>query len=172
VDIADRIKSRRLELGMTLEDVANVLGVAKSTILRYETKDIGNMGIDKLETIAKALKCSPAYLMGWEVEKTAKGRELKFNDESFYVELTNPDADVSEMEMIGHIQDAFNMAAEQIKDPKILAELKKSILYQNEKISKKRSDAYAELKELVLKLDDTKLEQLCSYARYLTAQTK
>lgn len=68
MEISERIKKRRLYLGLTLEDVAEKLGVAKSTVLRYETKDIGNMGIDKLELLADALRCSPAYLMGWEDE--------------------------------------------------------------------------------------------------------
>jgi transcriptional regulator with XRE-family HTH domain len=68
VEISDRIKRRRLSLGLTLEDVAEKLGVAKSTVLRYETKDIGNMGIDKLALLAEVLRCTPYYLMGWEDE--------------------------------------------------------------------------------------------------------
>ncbi len=60
------IKKRRLELGLTLKDVAKALGVAESTVSRYESLDIQNMGIDKIEALAKVLKCSPAYLMGWE----------------------------------------------------------------------------------------------------------
>lgn len=60
------IKSRRLELGLTLKDVADALGVAESTILRYETSDIKNMGIDKVEALAKILECSPEYLLGWK----------------------------------------------------------------------------------------------------------
>lgn len=60
------IKKRCLELGLTLKDVAKALGVAESTVSRYESLDIQNMGIDKIEALAKVLKCSPAYLMGWE----------------------------------------------------------------------------------------------------------
>lgn len=60
------IKQRRLELGLTLKDVAKALGVAEATVSRYETKEIQNMGIDKLVPLAKVLCCSPGYLMGWE----------------------------------------------------------------------------------------------------------
>lgn len=60
------IKNRRLELGLTLKDVANALGVAESTVSRYESSDIQNMGIDKIEALAKVLQCEPTYLMGWE----------------------------------------------------------------------------------------------------------
>ena len=45
--------------------MAKALGVADSTVLRYESKDIQNMCIDKVETLSKVLKCDPAYLMGW-----------------------------------------------------------------------------------------------------------
>jgi len=66
MEINEIIKKRRDELNLTLEDVAQALGVAKSTVSRYETKDIHNMGIDKIEMLAKVLKCTPGYLMGWE----------------------------------------------------------------------------------------------------------
>lgn len=66
MDISKMIKSRRLELGLTLKDVASALGTAESTISRYESSNIQNMGIDKIEALAKVLRCSPGYLMGWE----------------------------------------------------------------------------------------------------------
>lgn len=70
--VNDKIKERRLELKLSLKDVANALGVAESTVSRYETKDIQNMGIDKIEALAKVLECSPGYLMGWEDNKTTE----------------------------------------------------------------------------------------------------
>lgn len=66
MEINERIKARRLELGLTLKDVADALNVAESTVSRYETSNIQNMGIDKIKTLADVLKCSPEYLMGWE----------------------------------------------------------------------------------------------------------
>ena len=51
-----------------MRDVADALGVSPSTVSRYESSDIQNMGIDKIEALAKVLRCSPAYLMGWEDE--------------------------------------------------------------------------------------------------------
>lgn len=65
-NIHNLIKQRRLELGLTLKDVSQALGVAESTILRYETSDIQNMGIDKIENLAKVLNTTPDYLMGWK----------------------------------------------------------------------------------------------------------
>ena len=40
MNTGDLIKKRRLELGLSLNDVAKALKVNKSTVLRYETKEI------------------------------------------------------------------------------------------------------------------------------------
>lgn len=66
MDISKIIKNRRQELGLTLKDIAKALGIAESTVSRYESSDIQNMGIDKIEALSNILECSPAYLMGWE----------------------------------------------------------------------------------------------------------
>lgn len=63
------IRARRKELGLTLKQVADKLGVSESLISRYESNDVKNMGIDKLIPLAKVLKTTPAYLMGWENNK-------------------------------------------------------------------------------------------------------
>lgn len=67
--VQDKIKKRRKELGLSLEDVAKVLNVNRSTVLRYESKSIEKMPIDVIPPLAKILKCSPEYLMGWEDDK-------------------------------------------------------------------------------------------------------
>lgn len=64
------IRARRKELGLTLKQVADKLGVSESLISRYESNDVKNMGIDKLIPLAKVLKTTPAYLMGWEKHDT------------------------------------------------------------------------------------------------------
>lgn len=71
MDVNKIIKNRRIELQLTLKDVAKALGVAESTVSRYETSDIQNMGIDKIKSLASVLKCSPGYLMGWEENKNS-----------------------------------------------------------------------------------------------------
>ena len=65
MEIQEIIKARRIELGLSVREVAQALNVAPSTISRYESSDIQNMGIDKIEALAKVLHCSPVYLMGW-----------------------------------------------------------------------------------------------------------
>lgn len=65
-DTAQKIKSLRLSQNLTLEQVANEVGVGKSTVRKWETGMIANMRRDKIASLAKALHTSPAYLMGWD----------------------------------------------------------------------------------------------------------
>ena len=64
--VQDIIKARRLELGLTMKEVARALNVSEGTISRYESGEIQNMGIDKIEALSWVLCCSHGYLMGWE----------------------------------------------------------------------------------------------------------
>lgn len=66
MNIYEKIKRRREELGLTIEDVANHLGVNKSTVSRYESEQIKKMPIDFIEPLASILQCTPEYLMGWD----------------------------------------------------------------------------------------------------------
>ena len=65
-NMARRIKELRQEQGLTLEQVAKVVGVGKSTVRKWETGMIANMKRDKIADLAKALGTTPAYLMGWD----------------------------------------------------------------------------------------------------------
>lgn len=65
-DMARKIKQLRQDQGLTLEQVAKVVGVGKSTVRKWETGMIANMKRDKIAALAKALHTTPAYLMGWE----------------------------------------------------------------------------------------------------------
>ena len=66
MNTGNRIKERRLELGLSINELARRLDVAPSTILRYETSNIRNCGIDKVSALAVALQCDPGYIIGWQ----------------------------------------------------------------------------------------------------------
>lgn len=70
--MAHRIKALRHEMGMTLEQVADAVGVGKSTVRKWETGMIANMRRDKISSLAKALNTTPAYLLGWEDDEGEK----------------------------------------------------------------------------------------------------
>ncbi len=72
--IAERIKSRRLELGISVDDVAEALGVNRTTVYRYESKDIEKMPITVVEPLAKVLRVTPEYIMGWDEDLTDYAR--------------------------------------------------------------------------------------------------
>ena len=63
--MARKIKQLRQDRGLTLEQVADIVGVGKSTVRKWETGMIANMKRDKIASLAKALDTTPAYLMGW-----------------------------------------------------------------------------------------------------------
>lgn len=62
-EIANKIKARRIELGLTLEDVAQAVGVGRSTVQRWESGLIKNMGRDKIAALATVLQMSPVSLV-------------------------------------------------------------------------------------------------------------
>lgn len=66
--VGERMKIRRKEIRLSVEELAKRLGKSKATVYRYENGDIENLPLDLLEPIAAALEVSPAYLMGWKEE--------------------------------------------------------------------------------------------------------
>lgn len=66
--IGQRIKNRRIELNLSVDEVANKLGKNRATIYRYEKDDIKDLPITVLEPLAKVLETTPADLMGWDIE--------------------------------------------------------------------------------------------------------
>ena len=66
------LKSKRLEKGMTLEEVGNLVGVGKSTVRKWENGMIENMGRDKIVALSKALNISPLEILGVDEQKLPK----------------------------------------------------------------------------------------------------
>lgn len=66
MNIADKMRDRRLALGLTADEVAEAVGVSRSNIYRYESGDIKKMPIDIIEPLSKVLRTTPQDLMGWK----------------------------------------------------------------------------------------------------------
>ena len=64
--LKDNLKAARLAARMTLDEVAQKVGVSRQTIQRYESGVIQNIPSDNIEKIANVLGVSPGVLMGWE----------------------------------------------------------------------------------------------------------
>ena len=58
------LKERRKQLKMTLEEVAEIVGVGRSTVRKWENGDIENIGRSNIVKLAKALRVTPYYIMG------------------------------------------------------------------------------------------------------------
>lgn len=99
--IGDRIRFRRQQLGLSVDELAKILGKNRATIYRYESNEIENLPLTILEPLAKALRVSPAYFLGWEnlvpyktkkvpmLGKIAAGEPLFITEEpcEYYIEV-------------------------------------------------------------------------------------
>ena len=62
--IGERIKQRRIELGLSQDELAKKMGyMTRNAIYQFEQKD--NMKLSLVEKFAKVLETTPSYLMGW-----------------------------------------------------------------------------------------------------------
>lgn len=73
--IGERIKQRRIELGLSQEELAKRLGNKSRASVCTVEKDKEDMTTDRVRKYAEALECTPAYLMGWEDKKPESTNE-------------------------------------------------------------------------------------------------
>jgi len=62
--IGENIKELRLKKQLTQAELAEIIGVSRQAIQKYETGESG-VGSDKIEKLAKFFHVSPASIMGW-----------------------------------------------------------------------------------------------------------
>lgn len=79
VDIVERIKNQRQRLNFSFQDLADLTGMSKSTLQRYESGAIKNIPLSKVEILASALHTTPEYLMGWD-ENSDVEPDITFDD--------------------------------------------------------------------------------------------
>ena len=84
MNVGDRIKKRRLELGLTQEELAKKAGYkSRSSINKIELSR--DLPLPKVQEVARILDCRPSYLLGWE-------------DETNIIETAKTDVMLSNME--------------------------------------------------------------------------
>jgi len=62
--IGDRIRACRKEQGLTLQDIAEEIGVTNGTLSRYEHGEFDKIKIPIIESIASILHVNPAWILG------------------------------------------------------------------------------------------------------------
>lgn len=65
MNIGEKIRAAREQLGLTQEELGARCGTSKQTIFKYENGIITNIPLDRLELMAEVLEVDPAYLTGW-----------------------------------------------------------------------------------------------------------
>ena len=68
MEVKDIIKSRRIEMGLTMKELADRVGVSEGTISRWESGHISNMRRDKVSAMSKIMGIPPEVIMGWETD--------------------------------------------------------------------------------------------------------
>lgn len=76
-EIGRRIRIKRENTGMTMKQVAEIIGVTEATFSRYESGHIGNVPLSRIEAIAKVFNCTPAHLMGWDEKQNERIEDFK-----------------------------------------------------------------------------------------------
>lgn len=72
IDIGQRIKTRREQLGMTMQQLADAICVTKPTIQRYEAGKVERLKIPVIESIAKVLDVNTLWIIGKSDEMKIK----------------------------------------------------------------------------------------------------
>lgn len=154
MNIGQRMKQRRIELGLSAEKLGDILGKNRSTIYRYENGDIENMSIDMLEPIAAALHTTPAFLMGWDVEEIEAISSIQ-NDANTY-----DDAHEAELKELFVEFSKMNITAEELDFMKSIAA---SMTHESLSI-------FHKLYDLDLNIDE--LNDVFNYASFIKSKRK
>lgn len=110
MEIRDILKSRRLQLGLTLSDVAEKVGVSKATVSRWESGNIANMKRNRIVALANVLEISPSVIMGLcPKDEKSKSKEPKvdvkdiINNATFLFDGNDYNLSQSDKEMLTNI---------------------------------------------------------------------
>lgn len=115
IEVGRRLFNSRKRKGLTMKEVANLVGLSESSIQRYENGLIKNLSIEKLKEFARVLDVEAEFLIGWDKEIEPITKEDK-NVHSFTCKL------VLELLKEGIIKDPDNISKEVIDT--IIATLK------------------------------------------------
>lgn len=66
MDLGNRIKTLRLSKGLTQDELANLLGLKKAAIHKYENGLVENIKRSTIQAMANIFEVSPCYILGWE----------------------------------------------------------------------------------------------------------
>lgn len=100
--IAKRLNDRRVQLGYSLQELADIVGMSKSTLQRYERGTIKNIPIARLRSLSAALNMAPNELIGIEP-----------SDQETYARNIQPVPETYQVPRLGTIACGLPILAEQ-----------------------------------------------------------
>ena len=65
-NISSVLKAKRKELGLTLAQIAEKIGVTEATVQRWESGNIKSLRHERIAKLADILGVTPSVLMGWD----------------------------------------------------------------------------------------------------------
>ena len=72
--LGEKIRKRRMELNMTMDDLGQAVGVQRSAINKYEKGIITDLKRSTIQALARALDVSPVYLLDDEPDDADQAR--------------------------------------------------------------------------------------------------
>lgn len=66
MNVNEKIKQRRIKLGLNVADIAEELGISRATLYRYESHEIEKLPVAIIEPLSGILDINPIELLGWE----------------------------------------------------------------------------------------------------------
>lgn len=85
MNIGKLLKHRREQLSLSQQEVADLVGVSKSIISRWENNEVKSMGVDKVKKICEALSLDPLSLINNNIDTNSNS--LAFSE---YPYIPNP----------------------------------------------------------------------------------
>ena len=92
--IGEKIKKRRKELGISINELAYALGKDRATIYRYENNEISSVPISLLEPLAKILQTTTSFLCSnshYECNFEQEKKPLPYCEEDLVLIFQNED---------------------------------------------------------------------------------
>lgn len=85
IDIKAVIKNHRNRAGLTMKELADLVGVSEATVSRWESGNIATMKHSQIANLCKALHISPALIVpgiDYPAEPSAPDQELSDHDKN------------------------------------------------------------------------------------------
>ncbi|HFQ4959228.1 TPA: LexA family protein [Vibrio vulnificus] len=108
MDLAERVKLRRKELGLSQAELAELVGIAQQSIHKIE--DGRTLKPRNILQLAKALKCDPGWLQGIEIESSVEtkphGQKIEMSVDSLndIVFIDEPEFKLRRVPILSQVQ--------------------------------------------------------------------